>query len=78
LPRPEEAPVIKITFDILRKKGQAIYITPLRPSTLAAFPPWGSSIGAGCIGLTLAANIQPSFFFTIIFVSIFSLIFNQN
>jgi len=23
------------------KKWQATYITPLRPSTLAAFPPWG-------------------------------------
>ena len=24
-----------------KKKWQATYITPLRPSTLAAFPPWG-------------------------------------
>jgi len=23
------------------KNGQATYITPLRPITLAAFPPWG-------------------------------------
>tara|TARA_Y100000034_G_scaffold125539_1_gene175307 strand:- start:130770 stop:130910 length:141 start_codon:yes stop_codon:yes gene_type:complete len=23
------------------KKWQATYITPLRPNTLAAFPPWG-------------------------------------
>tara|TARA_B100001094_G_C18104651_1_gene757693 strand:- start:928 stop:1122 length:195 start_codon:yes stop_codon:yes gene_type:complete len=33
------------------KNGQAIYITPLRPPTLAAFPPWGDSAGAGCAGL---------------------------
>jgi len=33
------------------KKGQAIHITPLRPVTLAAFPPWGSSPGAGCMRL---------------------------
>jgi len=25
----------------LHKKWQATHITPLRPSTLAAFPPWG-------------------------------------
>jgi len=33
------------------KKRQATHITPLRPSTLAAFPPWGNSTGAGCVGL---------------------------
>jgi len=33
------------------KKGQATYITPLRPPTLAAFPPWGILAGAGCAGL---------------------------
>jgi len=33
------------------KKRQATYITPLRPSTLAAFLPWGNSTGAGCVGL---------------------------
>tara|TARA_R110002020_G_scaffold85914_3_gene211697 strand:+ start:3441 stop:3668 length:228 start_codon:yes stop_codon:yes gene_type:complete len=36
---------------IRHKKRQATYITPLRPSTLAAFPPWGNSTGAGCVGL---------------------------
>jgi len=36
------------------KKWQATHITPLRPSTLAAFPPWGSSTGAGCVGLASA------------------------
>tara|TARA_A100001015_G_scaffold1817_1_gene2463 strand:- start:1416 stop:1580 length:165 start_codon:yes stop_codon:yes gene_type:complete len=25
----------------LKKNGQATYITPLQPPTLAAFPPWG-------------------------------------
>ena len=28
------------------KNGQATFIAPLQPSTLAAFPPWGSSKGA--------------------------------
>ena len=51
LPRPEEAPVIRTTFSHVNKKGQAIYITPLQPPTLAAFPPWGDSAGAGCAGL---------------------------
>ena len=44
-------PVIKIIFDIIKKKGQATYITPLQLSTLAAFPPWGNLIGAGCVRL---------------------------
>jgi len=39
------------------KKWQATYITPLRPNTLAAFPPWGDSKGAGCVGLAVA-NLQ--------------------
>jgi len=26
---------------LAHKKWQATYITPLRPRTLAAFPPWG-------------------------------------
>ena len=30
-----------------KKNGQATFIAPLQPSTLAAFPPWGSSKGAG-------------------------------
>jgi hypothetical protein len=29
-----------------RKNGQATFIAPLQPSTLASFPPWGSSKGA--------------------------------
>ena len=29
------------------KNGQAPFIAPLQPFTLAAFPPWGSSKGAG-------------------------------
>jgi hypothetical protein len=33
------------------KKGQATYIAPLQPSTLALFPAWGSSTGAGRIRL---------------------------
>ena len=33
------------------KKRQVTYIAPLQPSTLAAFLPWGSSIGAGRIRL---------------------------
>ena len=33
------------------KSGQDTYIAPLQPSTLAAFRPWGSSIGAGRISL---------------------------
>ena len=28
------------------KNGQATFIAPLQPSTLASFPPWGSSKGA--------------------------------
>jgi hypothetical protein len=28
------------------KKGQATFIASLQPSTLASFPPWGSSKGA--------------------------------
>jgi hypothetical protein len=28
------------------KNGQAPFIAPLQPSTLASFPPWGSSKGA--------------------------------
>ena len=34
------------------KKGQACYIAPLQPPTLAAVTPWGNSKGAGRIGLT--------------------------
>jgi hypothetical protein len=30
-----------------KKNGQAPFIAPLQPSTLAVFPPWGSSKGAG-------------------------------
>ncbi len=34
-----------------KKKWQVTYIAPLQPSTLAAFLPWGSLIGAGRIRL---------------------------
>jgi hypothetical protein len=40
-PIPEEAPVIRTTREFSIKKRQATYSTPLRPLTLAAFPPWG-------------------------------------
>lgn len=33
------------------KSGQATYIAPLQPLTLALFPAWGSSAGAGRIRL---------------------------
>jgi len=36
------------------KNGAAPFIAPLQPSTLAAFPPWGSSRGAGRKRLTPA------------------------
>ena len=36
------------------KKWQVTYIAPLQPFTLAAFLPWGSSIGAGRIRLAVA------------------------
>ena len=38
------------------KKWQVTYIAPLQPFTLAAFLPWGSSIGAGRIRLA-GANL---------------------
>ena len=49
------------------KKGQATYIAPLQPITLAAFLPWGSSQGAGRTRLTLEAksNINIAFYPTI-------------
>ena len=34
------------------KKGQAIYIAPLRPDTVASIKTWRSSRGAGRVGLT--------------------------
>ena len=33
------------------KKGQACYIAPLQPPTLASVKTWGNSKGAGRIGL---------------------------
>ncbi len=36
-----------------QKKGQADYIAPLQPPTLASVKTWGNSEGAGRIGLTL-------------------------
>ena len=44
--------------DLGHKKWQATYIAPLQPYTLAAFPPWGDSTGAGRVGLA-NANIRP-------------------
>lgn len=38
------------------KKGQATYIAPLQPVTLASFLTWGSSPGAGRIRLALEAQ----------------------
>ena len=35
------------------KKEQAYYIAPLQPPTLASVKTWGSSEGAGRIGLAL-------------------------
>jgi len=37
------------SYNIIEKEknGQAPFIAPLQPSTLAAFPPWGNSKGAG-------------------------------
>jgi|GEM_PF-6324920 len=34
------------------KKGQAIYIAPLQPDTVASIKTWRSSRGAGRVGLT--------------------------
>ena len=38
------------------KKEQAYYIAPLQPPTLASVKTWGSSEGAGRIGLALRLN----------------------
>ena len=38
------------------KKEQAYYIAPLQPPTLAPVKAWGSSEGAGRIGLALRLN----------------------
>ena len=37
----------KLTNRQIEKNGQAPSIAPLQPPTLAVFPPWGSSEGAG-------------------------------
>jgi len=39
------------------KNGQATYIAPLQPSTLATFRSWGSSTGAGRIRLAQGAKL---------------------
>ncbi len=39
-----------------QKKEQAYYIAPLQPPTLAPVKAWGSSEGAGRIGLALCLN----------------------
>ena len=50
---------IHITRLLGTKKGQATYIAPLRPATLASFLTWGSSPGAGRVRLALrSAKVQ--------------------
>ena len=41
----------------VNKKGQATYIAPLQPSTLASFRTWGSSTGAGRIRLARGTKL---------------------
>jgi len=41
----------------VQKKGQATYIAPLQPPTLATFRSWGSSAGAGRIRLAQTAKV---------------------
>jgi len=50
-----------------QKKWQVTYIAPLQPFTLAAFLPWGSSIGAGRIRLADAKIGEYDFRITIFF-----------
>lgn len=46
----------------LKKKKVSNHIAPHRPPTLAVFPPWGSSEGAGRMALTDCKStfIQPN------------------
>ena len=46
------------------KKEQAYYIAPLQPPTLAPVKAWGSSEGAGRIGLALNRLQRYCFFLT--------------
>lgn len=39
-----------------KKSGQATYIAPLQPFTLASFRTWGSSTGAGRVRLAQGAQ----------------------
>lgn len=39
------------------KKGQATYIAPLQPPTLAIFRSWGNLEGAGRVRLTPITNV---------------------
>ena len=50
---PSTLPVMlnKLIRKSRKKEGQAIHITPLRPATAAAFRPWRSLQGAGCMEL---------------------------
>lgn len=41
----------EVCSDFFKKNGQATYIAPLQPFTLATFRSWGSSTGAGRIRL---------------------------
>lgn len=47
---------IEILLEKKEKKASDPYHTA-QPITLAAFPPWGSSPGAGCMGLALVGEI---------------------
>ena len=47
-PIPDDPPVTSTMFWFMAKKsGQATHVAPLQPHTLAPFPAWGSSAGAG-------------------------------
>ena len=44
----------------IKKSGQATYIAPLQPSTLATFRSWGDSTGAGRIRLARGTKVTIS------------------
>lgn len=51
---------MKLLHQLIKKRGQATYIAPLQPPTLASFQTWGSSEGAGRI--RLARHKSTTFF----------------
>jgi len=59
-------PVWGAFFSLSIKNGQATYIAPLQPPTLATFRSWGSSAGAGRIRLAHAAKVISFFVAAII------------